>query len=90
MIKKYSTYIKENIEDLDPYGEEVWQEDLDDPANWNDGDIIICTNKEGGGGRRLVIGKEYTIFDITKPTGHSVWVKGDNTYYSTRYFKLKR
>jgi len=85
--------IKENVEDLDPYGEEVWDKpdiDLNDPSLWEDGDIIICTNKEGGGGRRLEIGKEYTIFDITKPSGDAVWVKGDNTYYSTRYFKLKK
>jgi len=29
MIKNYSTYIKENINNLDPYGEEEWNDELD-------------------------------------------------------------
>lgn len=98
-MKSFNEFIfegkKKIRKEIDPYGEEIWPEDkeYDDPSTWEDGDIIICTNKEGGGGRRLEIGREYTIFDITKPNGDAVWVSGGNagaTYYSTRYFKKKR
>ena len=26
MIKKYNQYIKESREDIDPYGEEIWED----------------------------------------------------------------
>jgi hypothetical protein len=95
---KRNRFIKKELNEnkkhknIDSYSEEIWDvETIDDPpSTWEDGDIIVCTNKEGGGGRRLEIGKEYTIFDISKPSGHAVWVKGDNTYYSTKFFKKKK
>jgi hypothetical protein len=61
--------------------------DPSDASKWKVGDTIICTNK--GRGKRLEIGKEYKIFDITKPSGQAVMIKGDYTYYSTKYFIKK-
>jgi len=89
-ISRFKKVLNESVQEIDPYREEIWEEDLNDPANWNDGDIIICTNKDDGRSKMLVIGKEYEIFHITKPNGRFVWVEGDNGYLKTEYFKLKR
>lgn len=90
-LTKFSDFIKENHKNIDPYSEENWSEKPVDPSNWKNGDIITCTNKAIGGGKRLIIGKKYEIFDILKPNGNAVMVVGDNnTYYSTRYFELKK
>lgn len=91
MITKYSIYIKENV-DLDPYGEEIWNQVKieDDPSTWESGDRIICVNKDyGGGDRRLEIGEEYIIFEMTDEKDY-VSLVDDMVFYPTRFFKLKK
>jgi len=55
--------LNENIHsDIDPYGEEEWDDDNDD---FKIGDIIICTNRNGAyrGENQLYVGREYTVVD---------------------------
>ena len=88
MITKFKIF-ESNHKDLDPYDEEEWYDSKPDgPAFWEEGDIIICVEPDNR--NRLKIGEEYKIFDITKPSGHSVWVNGINTYFNTKHFKLKK
>jgi hypothetical protein len=42
MIKKYIRYIKENHEDVNPLGEEIW----DDYIPFNIGDVVKCIDFE--------------------------------------------
>ncbi len=56
MIKKFHTYIKENVDDLDPYGEEDWN----DPSvqDFEIGDKVECIDSQG---TYLEQNKVYTV-----------------------------
>ena len=86
MIVSFKIFEQDNI-DIDPYGEEIWGDDPNDPSFWNIGDILICTNIFWNSG--LMIGEEYEIVDITK-NRHLVRFKGINRYFEPERFKLKR
>lgn len=80
LIKRYSSYIKENNNHSkdDPYNEEDW----DDLDVFNVGDIVICINNDNNGGNpwaseTLKLNNEY---EVEKLVSNLLKLKGENKY----------
>ena len=84
MIKKFYTYIKENHEDLDPYGEENWNYGIE----IHDGDIVICVDDTGiensSNKNKIKLGVDYEVLDIIN---NHVSLKGISGWWMMERFK---